>query len=53
MINAIWVRHHLRPGEFWKLPRGEQLFLLASMELEMEAEKPKPKPRMKGGRKRG
>lgn len=38
MLHAIWVRHHLRPGEFWQLPRGEQLFLLASMELELEAE---------------
>lgn len=38
MLHAIWVRHHLRPGEFWRLPRGEQLFLLASIELELEAE---------------
>lgn len=38
MLHAIWVRHHLRPGLFWKLPKGEQLFLLASMELELEAE---------------
>lgn len=36
MLHNIWVRHHLRPGEFWKLPRGEQLFLLASMEIELE-----------------
>jgi hypothetical protein len=39
MLHAIWVRHHLRPGEFWKLARGEQLFLMASMELEWEQEK--------------
>lgn len=38
MLYAIWVRHHLRPGAFWQLPRGEQLFLLASMELELEGE---------------
>lgn len=38
MLHSIWVRHHLRPGEFWRLPRGEQLFLMASLELEMEAE---------------
>ncbi|WP_198960756.1 MULTISPECIES: hypothetical protein [unclassified Cohnella] len=38
MIHALWVRHHLRPGEFWNLPRGEQLFLMASMELEWESE---------------
>lgn len=34
----MWTRHHLRPGAFWQLPRGEQLFLLASAELELEAE---------------
>lgn len=38
MLHLIWVRHHLRPGAFWELPRGEQLFLLASAELELEAE---------------
>lgn len=38
MLHALFVRHHLRPGEFWRLPRGEQLFLLASMELELEDE---------------
>jgi len=39
MLHAVWVRHHLRPGQFWQLPRGEQLFLMASMELELEAER--------------
>ncbi|MFB9277403.1 hypothetical protein [Cohnella cellulosilytica] len=39
MIHALWVRHHLRPGQFWNLPRGEQLFLMASMELEWETER--------------
>lgn len=48
MLHAIWVRHHLRPGEFWQLPRGEQIFLLASMEIELET---KPKPVRKGGGK--
>lgn len=38
MLHAIWVRHHLRPGEFWQLPRGEQIFLMSSMELELEEE---------------
>lgn len=46
MLHAIWVRHHLRPGEYWQLPRGEQLFLLASMELELEC---LPKPNKKRG----
>lgn len=45
MLHAIWVKHHLRPGEFWKLPRGEQLFLMASMELELELQQ---KPTKKG-----
>lgn len=39
MLHFLWVRHHLRPGEFWRLPRGEQLFLQASMEIELEVEK--------------
>jgi len=47
MLHALWVRHHLRPGEFWRLPRGEQLFLMASMELEWDAEK--AMSAMKGG----
>ncbi len=38
MLHLIWVRHHLPPGAFWRLPRGERLFLLASMELEVKAE---------------
>lgn len=38
MLHALWMRHHLRPGVFWTLPRGEQQFLLASMEVELEQE---------------
>ena len=38
MLHQLWIRHRLRPGEFWQLPRGEQQFLLASLELELEAE---------------
>ena len=38
-IHALFVRHHLRPGVFWSLSRGEQLFLAASMEIEIEDEK--------------
>lgn len=38
MLHGLWVRHHLRPGEFWALPRGEQLFLLASLEVELSDE---------------
>ncbi len=38
MLYTMWVKHHLRPGAFWNLPRGEQLFLLASTEVELEAQ---------------
>ncbi|WP_255941048.1 hypothetical protein [Saccharibacillus sp. JS10] len=37
MMYHMWVRHHLRPGEFWNLPRGERLMLLAFSEEELEA----------------
>mgnify|MGYP007128597455 CR=1 FL=1 len=36
MLCFMWVRHHLRPGEFWNLPRGEQLLLLAFTEKEIK-----------------
>lgn len=36
MLYFMWTRHHLRPGEFWELPRGEQLLLLAFSEKEMK-----------------
>jgi len=36
MLYFMWARHHLRPGEFWELPRGEQLLLLAFSEKEMK-----------------
>lgn len=52
MLHTMWVRHHLRPGAFWSLPRGEQLFLLASTELELEAEAKLQKAQdMKRGRR--
>ena len=37
-MHALFVRHHIRPGEFWSLPRGEQLLLTASLEIELEDE---------------
>lgn len=49
VLHTMWVRHHLRPGEFFDLPRGEQLFLMASTGVEVE-NLPKTK---KGGGKRG
>lgn len=38
VMHALFVRHHLRPGEFWNLPPGEQVFITASMEVELEEE---------------
>lgn len=35
MLYHLWVRHHLRPGDFWRLPRGERLLLLAFAEEEL------------------
>lgn len=52
MLHQIWARHHLRPGEFWRLSRGEQLFLLASIELELEAEEKERKKAEQNARKR-
>jgi len=37
-MHALFVRHHIRPGEFWSLPRGEQLLLDESLEIELEDE---------------
>lgn len=51
MLHVMWVRHHLRPGAFWQLPRGEQLFLLASMEMELEAEARSRAPMPNPGRR--
>ncbi|MEO2205099.1 hypothetical protein ABGV42_15305 [Paenibacillus pabuli] len=36
-LYHMWVRHHLRPGEFWSLPRGERSLLIAFSEEEMAA----------------
>lgn len=36
MLYHLWVRHHLRPGEYRQLPRGEQLLLLAFTETELD-----------------
>ncbi len=32
----LFTRHHIRPGEFWALPRGEQLTLIAFSDFEVE-----------------
>ncbi|MCP3808732.1 MULTISPECIES: hypothetical protein [Paenibacillus] len=37
MLYHLWVRHHLRPGDFWRLPRGERMLLLAFAEQEMDS----------------
>lgn len=48
-MHFLFMRHHLRPGVFWKLPPGEKLFLMASAELEIKAEKKTKKE----GKRRG
>lgn len=42
-LYELFRRHHIRPGEFWRLPIGEQRMLLAFLlqELEDEAEQAK------------
>ncbi|WP_322923195.1 hypothetical protein [Paenibacillus campi] len=37
MMYHMWVRHHLRPGDFWKLPKGERMLLLAFTKQELES----------------
>ncbi len=37
MLYHFWVRHHLRPGEFWALSRGERTLLMAFAEEELDA----------------
>ncbi|WP_213508888.1 hypothetical protein [Paenibacillus faecis] len=36
LLFHLWTRHHLRPGEFWSLPKGERLLLRAFSEKELE-----------------
>ncbi|WP_234414186.1 hypothetical protein [Paenibacillus sp. CAA11] len=38
MLYHLWVRHHLRPGEFRRLPRGEQMLLMAFTQQELDAQ---------------
>lgn len=37
MLYHMWVRHHLRPGEFWNLSQGERSLLLAFSQEEMQS----------------
>ncbi|GAA0390554.1 hypothetical protein GCM10008933_21840 [Paenibacillus motobuensis] len=36
MLYHMWVRHHLRPGAFWSLPKGERTLLMAFTLHEIE-----------------
>lgn len=36
VMYNLFTRHHIRPGEFWALPRGEQLMLMAFSDFELE-----------------
>lgn len=37
MMYHMWARHHLRPGDFWNLPRGERMMLIAFSQEEMDS----------------
>ncbi len=37
-MHGLFVRHHVTPGAYYKMPRGERLFLTASLDLELEDE---------------
>lgn len=37
MLYHMWVRHNLRPGEFWNLPQGERSLLLAFSQEELQS----------------
>ncbi|MHB0882131.1 hypothetical protein [Paenibacillus sp. FSL L8-0638] len=37
VLYHLWIRHHLRPGEFWSLNRGEKSMLIAFAEEELDA----------------
>lgn len=37
MMYHIWTRHHLRPGEFWQLSRGERMLLMAFSQEEINS----------------
>ncbi|HEY8353534.1 MAG TPA: hypothetical protein VIK69_00790 [Methylophilaceae bacterium] len=37
-LYQLFRRHHIRPGEFWRLPFGEQQMLLAFLMQELEDE---------------
>jgi len=37
MLYHMWVRHNLRPGEFWNLSQGERSLLLAFSQEELQS----------------
>nr|WP_235775310.1 MULTISPECIES: hypothetical protein [Paenibacillus] len=36
MLFHLWTKHHLLPGAFWALPKGERMLLRAFSERELE-----------------
>ncbi|WP_435925879.1 hypothetical protein [Paenibacillus sp. DYY-L-2] len=44
LLFHLWARHHLRPGVFWSLPKGERLLLRAFSERELEMMSPPSSP---------
>lgn len=37
-MRLLLTRHHVLPGVYWHLPRGEKEIVRAILEMEMEAE---------------
>lgn len=38
VLYNLFSRHHIQPGQYWKLPYGEQLILMAFSLMEKELE---------------
>ena len=38
LLHALFVRHHLTPGDFYAKSYGEQRFLLAALLIELDDE---------------
>lgn len=45
----LFSRHHIQPGQYWELPYGEQVILMAFSSMEKELEDESIKQAGKGG----
>jgi len=52
VMYNLFTRHHIRPGEFWNMPQGEQLMLMAFSDFEIEGWNKEPKKMSKNRRQR-